>query len=116
MRFLLIGLVLGVLGFAFFNYRNRSTAEAELARADLESICRAQKSYLETKNLLKTVPEKDLQLERTRKFQEEVKSALLREALLEVEKAPAGGRRKPLDLAAAKAGAQDWKCPELDQL
>jgi hypothetical protein len=83
---------------------------------DLENVCRAQRSYLETRKLMKTVKESDLLKERQARFAGDVKSDLVKDALAETARSPAGGRRGPLDHAAAQAGFRDWKCPELDLL
>ena len=110
-----LGLVVLVLlaGIAACSRKAREVAQV---RADLDQVCRAQKSYLETKKLMRTVAEADLSKERDARFTRDVKTAAVRAALSEAQRAPAGRRRKALDAAAVKAGMQGWDCPELDLL
>ena len=92
----------------------KASMEAALARDDLLRVCQAQRSYLETRKLMKSVSEKDLAKEREAHFKGDVKTSLVREALTEARRAPMGKRRIALDSVAAKTGFQSWKCPELD--
>jgi hypothetical protein len=94
----------------------RAVQETAQAKTDLEQVCKTQRSFLQTKKLMKKAREADLATERDLHFQAEVKSSLVKEALAEARRAPAGRRRKALDLAAEKAGLAGWSCPELDRL
>lgn len=94
----------------------KAAEETAQARADLDQVCQAQKSFLETKKLMKTVAETELSKERDARFANDVKTAMIKTALAEARRAPAGSRRKPLELAATKAGVKGWSCPALDQL
>jgi hypothetical protein len=112
-------LALGLCAFFLFGIvacHRKAALDAAEARADLDRVCRAQRSYLETRKLMKTVSEAELARERAAHFLGDVKTSLVREAVAQMEREPAGRRRKPLDLAAEKAGAKDWRCPELDRL
>jgi hypothetical protein len=108
---LLFALFVGILGCS--SHKSEETAQI---RTDLDQVCRAQRSFLETRRLMQTVSEGELAKERQAHFQMDIKGSLVKEALAEAQKAPAGHRRHALDLAATKAGVKDWACPELDQL
>jgi hypothetical protein len=96
---------------------NRHAAqESAAAKADLVAVCHTQKSFLETRRLMKSVSERELVKERTLHFSEAVTTNLVKEALQESSSQPAGRRRHPFDVAAARVGFQGWSCPELDRL
>ncbi|MGZ3659941.1 MAG: hypothetical protein ACXVB9_07290 [Bdellovibrionota bacterium] len=98
--------------FAFWRRAGEKTAQV---RSDLEQVCRAQRNYVETRKLMKTVSESELAKERALHFETDVKGSLVREALAEAFHTPSGKRRRSLDRAALSAGIAGWKCPELDQ-
>jgi hypothetical protein len=108
--------LLTLLNALAFSFAGCTRIDATQARSDLDHVCRAQRNYLETRKLMKSVLESELAKERAAHFAGDVKTSLVKDALAEATRAPAGTRRKPLDLAATKAGLRDWKCPELDTL
>ena len=103
-----------LLGFVACN--RRAALESAQAKADLAEVCHTQKTYLETRRLMKSVPDRDLQKERALHFSEAVKTSLVKEALQESSRQPSGRRRHPLDLVAIRVGLAGWSCPELDRL
>lgn len=94
----------------------KSTLDAAEIRTDLERVCKVQHSFLETRKLMKHVSERELATERSQRFQQEIKSSLVKQALADASRAPKGSRRKSLDKLALNAGLRSWNCAELDQL
>lgn len=101
-----------LVGFAAC--QRKAALQAAEARADLDQVCQTQKSFVQTRKLMKTVAVAELLHERDAQLAKTVKTLLVKEALAEAQRAPAGSRRKSLDLAARRAGAKDWACPELE--
>jgi hypothetical protein len=96
---------------------NRQAAlESALVRADLEEVCKTQRSFLETRRLMKSVSERDLLKERAAHLAISLKTSLVTEALQASNREPLARRRHPLDVVAARVGFQGWSCPELDRL
>jgi hypothetical protein len=113
-RLLLGSISLLLLGFVACN--RHAALESAAAKADLAEVCHTQKTFLETRRLMKSVSERDLLKERSLHFSQGVTTDLVREALRESSRQPAGRRRHPFDVAAARVGFQGWSCPELDRL
>ena len=91
----------------------RSGPTQAQVREDFDTICKAQKDFLQSKQLLKGVKESELQGERNRRMGEgRLSEAGLRAVELVVSSA-GQSPRAAVEEEAKKAGLKDWTCPEL---
>ena len=95
------------------NACSRSGPTQAQVREDFDTICKAQKDFLQSRQLLKGVKEADLKGERNRRMGEgRLSEAGLRAVELVVGSAE-GSPRASVEEEAKKAGLKDWSCPEL---
>lgn len=92
---------------------SRSGPTQAQIKDDFDTICKAQKDYLQSRQLLKGVGDAELKGERNRRMGEgRLSEAGLRAVELVVASGP-GSPRIPVEAAAKEAGLKDWTCPEL---
>jgi hypothetical protein len=103
-----------ILAFAFLAPLacTRGPTKAQIGQ-DFNAICQAQKTFLQSKSLLKQAKEADLRLERNRVMGE---GRLTEPGLQAVALVVAAGTNSPrvdVESAAKAAGLENWVCPEL---
>lgn len=91
----------------------RSGPTQAQVREDFDTICKAQKDFLQSKQLLKGVQEADLKGERNRRMGEGRLSEAGLRAVELVVSSGSGSSRAAVEEEAKKAGLKDWTCPEL---
>ncbi len=89
------------------------SGSSEDIRLDLDSVCSAQKSYVQTAKL-KGVSQAELWVERARKMREGLKTEAVKSAV-EAYLAPDSQRADLFFELAKKAKLKSWSCQEFSQ-